>query len=55
MTPEFMFGVQGPIQGLGLQDHQLTPNNAMKRTPLPVTSFACAKEPPGGGRRLSRR
>ena len=33
----------------------LTPNKAMKRTSLPVTSFACAKEPPATVGRLSRR
>ena len=37
------------------QDLQVTPNNAMKRTSAPVTTFAYAKEPPGDSRRLSRR
>ena len=32
-----------------------TPNKAMKRTSLPVTSFAFAKEPPATVGRLSRR
>ena len=30
-----------------------SPNNAMKRTPAPVTSFACAKESPDDSRLLS--
>jgi hypothetical protein len=34
---------------------RVTPNKAMKRTSLPVTSFACAKESPDGVGRLSRR
>jgi hypothetical protein len=33
----------------------MTPNQAMKRTSLPVTFFAYAKKPPGGVGRLSRR
>jgi hypothetical protein len=33
----------------------VTPNKAMKRTSLPVTSFACAKESPATVGRLSRR
>jgi hypothetical protein len=33
----------------------MTPNQAMKQTSLPVTSFTYAKELPGDGRRLSRR
>ena len=35
--------------------NEMTPNNAMKRTSAPVTSFAYAKESPGDSRRLSRR
>ena len=33
----------------------MTPNQSMKRTHLPVTSFACAKESPVTVRRLSKR
>ena len=33
----------------------MTPNKAMKRTSLPVTSFAYAKESPATVGRLSRR
>ncbi len=34
---------------------QVTPNNAMKRTSIPVTKFAYATESPGDNRRLSGR
>ncbi len=40
---------------MSLDLRELTPNKAMKRTSLPVTSFAYAKEPPATVGRLSRR
>lgn len=46
MTPDIMIEGQRPILGIGLQDLQLTPNNSLQRTYLPVTSFAYVKEPP---------
>jgi len=42
------------IKRFPISKHQVqTPNDSMKRTSLPVTSFACAKESPATVGRLS--